>query len=66
MREECAESAHSSTSLFGFNLFLLYIAPSNPEDPVMRALLELGVMNVEKEIIMKEGRKSNSKNDRLR
>ena len=54
MREGWAESSHSSTSLFGLNLFFLYIAPSNPEDPVMRALLELGVMNVEKEIIMKE------------
>ena len=58
MREESAESSHSSTSLFGLNLFLLYIASSNPEDPVMRAFLELSVMNVEKEIIMvKERRK---------
>ena len=58
MREEWAESSHSSTSLFGLNLFFFYIAPSNPEDPVMREMLELSVMNVEKEMSMvKEGRK---------
>ena len=57
MCEESAESSHSSTSLFGLNLFFLYVAPSNPEDPVMRALLELSVINVEKEMSMvKEGR----------
>ena len=67
IREESAESSHSSTSLFELNLFLLYIAPSNPEDPVMRALLELGVMNVEKEMSMvKEGRRSDSEDGRLR
>ena len=52
MREECAESSHSSTSLFRINLFFLYIAHSNLEDPVMRAMLELSVMNVEKEMSM--------------
>ena len=52
MREEWAESSHSSTSLFELNLFFLYIAHSNPEDPVMRALLELSVMNVKKEMSM--------------
>ena len=52
MREEWAESSHSSTSLFGINLFFLYIAHSNPEDPVMIAMLELSVMNVEKEMSM--------------
>ena len=67
IREEWAESSHSSTSLFGFNLFFLHIAPSNPEDPVMRAMLELSVMNVEKEMsIVIEGRRSNSEDDRLR
>ena len=43
MHAECIEYSHSSTSLFELNLFLLYIAPSNPEDPVMRAFLELSV-----------------------
>ena len=58
MSEECAESSYSSTSLFRIKLFFLYIAHSNPEDPMMRAMLELSVMNVEKEIIMvKERRK---------
>ena len=58
MREEWAEYTHSSTSLFGLDLLFLYIASSNPEDPMMRAMLELSVMNVEKEIIMvKERRK---------
>ena len=58
MSEECAESSHSSTSLFGLNLFFLYIASSNPEDPVIRALLELSVMNEEKGMSMiKEKRK---------
>ena len=52
MREEWAEYSHSSTSLFGFNLFFLYVAPSNPEDPMMRAMLELSVVNVEKEMSM--------------
>ena len=52
MCEESAESSHSSTSLFGINLLFLYIAHSNPEDPVMRALLELSVMNVKKEMSM--------------
>ena len=67
IREESAESSHSSTSLFGLNLFFLYVALSNPEDPVMRAMLELSVMNVEKEMSMvKEGRKSNSEDGRLR
>ena len=67
MREEWAESSHSSTSLFGLNLLFLYIAPSNPEDPVMRAMLELSVMNVEKEMsMMKEGRRSDSEDGRLR
>ena len=38
-----------------FNLYFLYIAHSNPEDPMMRALLELSVMNVEKEMrVVKE------------
>ena len=55
MHEESAESSHSSTSLFELNLFFLYIAHSNPEDPMMRAMLELSVMNVEKEMsIVKE------------
>ena len=31
---------------------LFLFAPSNPEDPVMRAMLELSVMNVEKEMSM--------------
>ena len=67
MREEWAESSHSSTSLFGINLFFLCITPSNPEDPVMRAMLELSVMNVEKEMSMvKEGRRSDSEDGRLR
>ena len=67
MREESAESSHSSTSLFGLNLLFLYIVPSNPEDPVIRAMLELSVMNVEKEIrIVKEGRRSDSEDGRLR
>ena len=67
MREEWAESSHSSTSLFGLNLYFLYIASSNPEDPVMRAMLELSVMNVEKEMSMvNEGRRSNSEDGRLR
>ena len=67
MCEESAESSHSSTSLFGLNLFFLYIEPSNPEDPVIRAMLELSVMNVEKEMSMvKEGRRSNSEDGRLR
>ena len=52
MREECAEYSHSSTSLFRINLLFLYIAHSNPEDPVMRAMLELSVMNVDKEMSM--------------
>ena len=50
--EECAESSHSSTSLFGLNLFFLYVALSNQNDPVMRTMLELSVMNVEKEMSM--------------
>ena len=67
MSEESAESSHSSTSLFGLNLLFLYIAPSNPEYPVMRAFLELSVMNVEKEMSMvKEGRRSNSEDGCLR
>ena len=67
MREEWAEYTHSSTSLFGLDLLFLYIASSNPEDPMMRAMLELSVMNVEKEMSMvKEGRKSNSEDGRLR
>ena len=58
MSEECAESSYSSTSLFRIKLFFLYIAHSNPEDPMMRALLDLSVMNVEKEMsMMKEKRK---------
>ena len=52
MREEWAEYTHSSTSLFGLDLFFLYIASSNPEDPMMRAMLELSVVNVEKEMSM--------------
>ena len=67
MREESMEYSHSSTSLFGLNLFFLYVALSNPEDPVMRAMLELSVVNVEKEMSMvKEGRRSNSEDGRLR
>ena len=58
MHAECIESSHSSTSLFGLDLLFLYIEPSNPEDPVMRAFLELSVVNVEKEMSMvKEKRK---------
>ena len=46
---------------------LFLFAPSNPEDPVMRAMLELSVMNVEKEMSMvKEWRRSNSEDGRLR
>ena len=67
MCEESMEYSHSSTSLFRINLLFLYIAHSNPEDPVKRAMLELSVMNVEKEMSMvKEGRRSNSEDDRLR
>ena len=50
LREESAEASHSSTSLFGLDLFFLNVARSHPEDPVTSALLELSVMNVEKEI----------------
>ena len=67
MHEEWAEYSHSSTSLFRINLLFLYIEPSNPEDPVIRAMLELSVMNVKKEIrIVKEGRRSDSEDGRLR
>ena len=46
---------------------LLYVALSNQNDPVIRAMLELSVVNVEKEMRMvKEGRKSNSEDGRLR
>ena len=66
MSEECAESSHSSTSLIRIDLFFLYIASSNPEDPVMRALLELSVMNVEKEMSMvKEGKKEGKATARM-
>ena len=41
--------------------------PPNPEDPVMRTLLELCVVNAEKDMsIVKEGRRSDSENGRLR
>ena len=67
MREECAESSQSSTSLFGLNLFFLYVALSNQNDPVMRAMLELSVANVEKEMSMvKKKRRSDSEDGRLR
>ena len=52
IHEECIESSHSSTSLFRINLLFLYVAPSNPEDPVMRALLELSVVKEEKKMSM--------------
>ena len=50
LREESAAASHSATSLFGLDLFFLQAARSHPEDPVTSALLELSVMNVEKEI----------------
>ena len=48
--EESAEASHASTSLFGLDLFFLNVARSHPEDPVTSALLELSVMNMEKEM----------------
>lgn len=50
LKAESAESSHSPTSLFGLDLYLLQVSRSRPEDPITSALLELSVMNVEKEI----------------